>query len=220
MMTRTECRMAFVLVPLILMAVANRPAHATDTLMKVSFSGPHGLNGYFIYDPNLQGSGSFNFTGLELQDPHVTYVSVNGTSSTPYPGPGCDPFVITPSVNGLAVFELYAHGPPGTILTIYLATNGVLSSSALPTCSSNPFVSAPTGNQSTCTIQAVGTNATTYPITQVTCAPLLRPTVPSPQSYSYPCPSPAPCPVYVCQPRPTCCLSRLLGRGSLRLGCR
>ena len=50
---------------------------------------------------------------------------------------------------------------------------------------------------------------------------------PGPQTLSdgsvmaYELPTPGPLPLdYACQPRPACCLTRLFGRGSLRLGCR
>jgi hypothetical protein len=176
-MMRTHYRLACTMVLLILAALAPEPAYATGPVIKVSFQGQSGLNGFFIYDSSLTGSGgSFNFTGQGTKFIHETCYVFGVGSCIANLTTNCEPFVINLSNSNM--FEVLATGPKTTALTIKLATT-VGPQSALPTCQNAGFVAKPTGTASTFTMQPAGQG---------------------------------PSPVYVCQPRPACCLSRLFAR--------
>jgi len=221
-MTQTRFRLGCELVFLILMAVAAEPAYATGPDIKVSFQGTSGLNGYFIYDSSLPGSGgSFSFTGLSTYVHATCFMFRPGTCPL-YVDLNCEPFVINTSLGGGTVFQVLATGPKTTALTINLATTCQLNQSALPTCETACFVPNPSAGASTFTMQPAGGAANTYNITSVTCTVLESTAAvgtPVPCYAVYGCPAPTPCPVYVCPPRPACCLSRLFSRCTFRARC-
>jgi hypothetical protein len=227
-MTKTVVRLGSALLFSVFMMSATSRASQAGTLVQVTFSGPS-VSGYFEYDQSLLGSeGVFAFKGLLLTH-QICYVVGSGPC-TLYKQKQCEPYTITTS--GTKLFQLNVTAPSGTPITIKLATNVQLSLTSLPLCMSGTtdvFVSKPQGNASTFTITVSGVT-TTYDINSVSCTlppqtvlPIHRPEPPQqpPAQGCVTCyPVPAPCPVYVCQPRPACCLSRIFHRGFLRVGCR
>ena len=179
--------------------------------------------GHFVYDQAQNGttSGSwttFTFTGNVA---HVIYYQID--SQTPVSGVGmtCEPFTIKTSGY---LFVLTATAPRGTTVTINLPASVALTTS-LPFCetlsNSETFpTTALPGSTFTLTTSAGTTFSGT--IATTACSPQTSHFAPppEPQPLSYVAAYPAPCPVYVCQPRPACCLSRLFHRGSPRFCCR
>jgi hypothetical protein len=226
-MTKTIIRLGSTVLLSILMIAATEPASVAGTKVQVSFSGT-GFSGYLEYDQSLLGTnGVFAFEGLDLTH-QICYV-VGSPPCVLYKQKQCEPYTITTS--GTKLFQLNVTAPSGTPITIKLATNVQLSPTSLPLCmsgSTEVFVSSPQGSASTFAITHSGVT-TTYNITSVTCS---QPSTPAPSPAPAPAPPnppvlyfvvyeyPVPCPVYVCQPQPACCLSRLFHRGSLRIGCR
>jgi hypothetical protein len=206
------------------------------------------FSGTFKYDQAQGGTSSgsgntFSFTSSTV----VHSISYQLGTSSPSSGSGltCQPFTINTSGY---LFQLQATPkvPTTTTVAITIPSPASLTSgtSSLPSCQTSsgagvfPSTALP---GSTFTVLANGVMTFSGTITSLSCSPethsaeITRPTSQAPQHLNAAVASAqyapylpeqhAPAqyaqyaPVYVCQPRPTCCVSRLFCRGSLRLGC-
>jgi hypothetical protein len=206
-----------------LMIAAVEPASEAGTLVRVSFSG-NGFSGWFQYDQSkpMTHPGQFVFTGSGLDheiDYNIGGVTVYGNQGN------CEPYTITTSGNSRKIFQLVATAPAGTTVTVTLPTSVTLSLTSLPFCAD--FPSSPLAGS---TFALSGGTTYTGTITALSCtepaalfaSPQSAPPVAyfsaPPVAYFIVYPAPAP-PVYVCQPGPACCLSRLFSRCSVRARC-
>ncbi len=228
-MTKTMVRLGPALLLSVFLIGGAERSCAAGTLVKVTFGGT-GFSGWFEYDQSLRDStpGTFNFQGSPLI--HRICYTITSADCVPYSGIQCEPYTITTNSGGDKTFELKVTAPktPSTQVVIVLPMSGILSQTSLPTCPAFPSTPNPGS-----TFKLSGGSTFTGTITSLQCAvgavtapagihPAHPPAPPTPVVYDvvYQYPAPAPCPVYVCQPRPPCCLSRLFCQGSLRLGCR
>jgi hypothetical protein len=210
----------------ILVGIAVRAEAGTSVTVVFNGTGvgtdgvPVTFAGHFVYDQAQSGTTSGGWTTFTFKGnvAHVIYYQID--SQTPVSGEGmnCEPFTIKTSGY---LFVLTAQSPKGTTVTITLPTAVALTTS-LPFCESisnaETFpTSALAGSTFTLTTSAGTTFSGTITTTgcspqtsHVKLSPPLQPVI------EYP----APCPVYVCQPRPACCLSGLFHRRSYRVCCR
>jgi len=178
------------------------------------------FSGYFIYDQSQSGTaGVFKFESNAKT--HVIDYKIGNNPAVLGTNTACQPFAITTSGSSFHQFALQATAPTGTTVSIVLPTPSVtLSATTLPLCDPNVF---PSTANSGSTFALSGGTSFTGNITSLSCS---VPPAPAPQGppvlcyVVYVCPAPVTCPVYVCQPRPACCFSRLFHRGSLRFCCR
>jgi hypothetical protein len=216
-----------------LLIAAPPAANATGNKIKVSFFGPQ-IEGWLQYDDSetRHAPSDFWFLSTDHLDHEISYTiggsTVNGSDGD------FSHYEILTSGNNRQLFQLNATFQNGTQMVVTLPTLVQLSTTALPDCfmSATQPVFNPTPASGTSTFQLTFGGATaTYAITNVSCGQATQAVgVASPQApihFEHPsAPSlpPAPSlpysPVYACQPRQTCCLSRLFCRGSFRLGCR
>jgi hypothetical protein len=225
----SELLFAGVLIGTASQAIAGQP-------VTIQFSGsgqgtngvPETFTGFFIYDQSQGGTavmGGFSFPFQSSGLTHIVSYTITGSSKVTYAAGA--PFTITTSGS---VFQLQAVDAGPTTVTILLPTSVPLPAGpTLPFCESNtgvPYFPTPAIVGSSLTVMnSAGVTTFTGAITSISCSPathsLALPasqaptsTFPSPQAptsfYAYSAPVPGP--VYACQPRPTCCLSGLLGR--------
>lgn len=206
----------------ILLIVAVNPGVMADTNATVNFSGTATspstgtFTGAFAYDENDPATSNFLFKFSGNKFPHAvvyTLIPPTGSGTVTHNGSnsGCEPFKITTSAN---TFTLTATLPlaPATTVTITIPLVGTIQPTTLPGCSAFP-PSAPYG-----TFALSGGTTYTGKITAITsCKETVAAVQPAVVYYVYACPAPAP--VYACQPRQSCCLSRLFARRCQRNSC-
>jgi hypothetical protein len=215
------------------------PAHA-GTVVKVSFSGT-GVSGYFEYDqsqtPTTPPANSGSFPYPNATPVHGVCSTLTGSTQPECALNGqCTTFTITTpaGLGGGTAFKLvstYTTSAGATQIEIQLTTISKINGASLPLCTA--FDSSSTMAAGTFIKTVAGVQKANCAITVSGCSPAparaIGPVAPSPQApvYGYGAPpptlyvyaAPAGRPLYVCQPRQTCCLSRLMCRGSIRLCC-
>jgi hypothetical protein len=233
-MARTSIRFGFALLVSGIAIAASEPAVAAGTVVRASFSGT-GFSGWLQYDQSQakKSNGDFLFSSTDQLD-HEIWYQIGSATPVYATGSMCSSFEIFTSGGGEKIFQLNVTIPNVSTVVVILPTAVKLSQTSLPLCTSGTnevFVAAPTAGTSTFKVTPAGRTATTSNIASVTCA-LQAAVAPSRQLppadkyvvHTYPYvvhayPAPTPSPVYVCQPRPACCMSRLFCSGWLRL-CR
>jgi hypothetical protein len=213
------------------------------TVVDVAFSGT-GVTGYFEYDQSKTcttpppNSGVFSYSAPTPV--HGVCSTLTGSTQECAMNGQCTTFTITTpaGLGGGTTFKLvstYTTSAGLTQIVIQLTTVSTINGTSLPLCAafasgstmaSGTFVKTVGGVQkANCAITVSGcTTPGARGIEPVT--PAVAPSLPIPVcGYCPPPPTvyvyaaPAPRLLYVCQPRQTCCLSRLICRGSIRLCC-
>jgi hypothetical protein len=229
-MLRQRC---FLLLTTLLVGAPRPVAAQTPTLQFSGSSNGWSISGYFFYTESKTcvppNSGNFSFSGDKVDQYGLHYVITSPGSSTTVTevGTALKTFVLNTMFNPTTKETLQVQATFGPVsVQILVPTNTPLVAANLPSCS---VFTNPTPTTNGMFSQTVGPTVTTFPITVTSCSnvsPAVVSPTPSPQcpqppsNVVYQYAAPATCPVYVYQPRPACCLSRLFCGGSLRLGCR
>ena len=208
----------------ILLMVSAGRANGAGTIVTVEFIGGTGtgaFSGTFSYDESEPDSSNYTFPFGAGYTHMVQYTTVACGSHSAVNGAH---FMITTSGNTFKLVATIATSPPTTV-TITIPTHATMPPTTLPFCTESGVAVFPNPPLPQTTFALSGGCTFTGTITQFSnCTPAGGGGIavdhgPYPPAPSYTCPPPAPSQVYVCQPRPACCLTRLIARRCRRNSC-